>query len=213
VLTPHLLDWLDPEALIQAFGAFALLGVVAVVIVETGLLVGFFLPGDSLLFTTGLLTATGFITAPIGLVAAAIGLAAFVGDQIGYGIGRRAGPHVFNRPGSRFFNHEHVERTAAFFDRYGGRAVVLARFVPIVRTFTPVMAGVGEMPYRTFVRYNLIGALAWGVGVTMLGYWLGGFTVVRDNVELILVAIVAVSFIPVVLELWRARRRERVTIS
>lgn len=213
MLTPHLLDWLDPEALIQAFGAFALLGVVAVVIVETGLLVGFFLPGDSLLFTTGLLTATGFITAPIGLVAAAIGLAAFVGDQIGYGIGRRAGPHVFNRPGSRFFNHEHVERTAAFFDRYGGRAVVLARFVPIVRTFTPVMAGVGEMPYRTFVRYNLIGALAWGVGVTMLGYWLGGFTVVRDNVELILVAIVAVSFIPVVLELWRARRRERVTIS
>ncbi len=201
------LDWLDPESLIQAFGAFAVLGVCAVVIAETGLLVGFFLPGDSLLFTTGLLTATGVIPTPIAVVALAIGVAAFVGDQIGYAIGRKAGPHVFNRPDSRLFKQEYVERTQHFYDTYGGRTVVLARFVPIVRTFAPVMAGVGTMRYRTFVTYNLVGAVGWGVGVTLLGYWLGGFAFVKDNIEFILIGIVAVSVVPVALEVLRARRR------
>jgi membrane-associated protein len=139
----QLLDWLDPEALIQSFGAFAVLGVCAVVVAETGLLVGLFLPGDSLPFTTGLLTATGVIRTPIAAVALAIGVAAFVGDQIGYTIGRKGGPRVFNRPDSRFFKQEYVTRTQHFYDRYGGRTVVLARFVPVVRTFAPVMAGVG----------------------------------------------------------------------
>ncbi len=206
----QLLDWLDPETLIQSFGAFAVLGVCAIVIAETGLLVGFFLPGDSLLFTTGLLTAAGVIQAPIGAVALAIGVAAFVGDQIGYAIGRKGGPHVFNRPDSRFFKQEYVTRTQHFYDRYGGRTVVLARFVPVVRTFAPVMAGVGRMRYRTFVTYNAVGALTWGVGVTLLGYWLGGFPLVRDNIEVILIAIVAVSFVPVASEVLRARRRPRV---
>jgi membrane-associated protein len=211
-----LLDWLDPETLIQAFGAFAVLGVCAVVIAETGLLVGFFLPGDSLLFTTGLLTATGVITTPIAVVALAIGVAAFVGDQIGYAIGRKAGPHVFNRPDSRLFRQEYVDRTQHFYDTYGGRTVVLARFVPIVRTFAPVMAGVGRMRYRTFVTYNLVGAIGWGVGVTLLGYWLGGFAFVEQNIEFILIGIVAISVVPVALEVLRARRRPqeaRVAIS
>jgi membrane-associated protein len=211
-----LLDWLDPETLIQAFGAFAVLGVCAVVIAETGLLVGFFLPGDSLLFTTGLLTATGVITTPIAVVALAIGVAAFVGDQIGYAIGRKAGPHVFNRPESRLFRQEYVDRTQHFYDTYGGRTVVLARFVPIVRTFAPVMAGVGRMRYRTFVTYNLVGAIGWGVGVTLLGYWLGGFAFVEQNIEIILIGIVAISVVPVALEVLRARRRPqqaRVAIS
>ncbi len=209
----QLLDWLDPETLIQSFGAFAVLGVCAVVVAETGLLVGFFLPGDSLLFTTGLLTATGVIQAPIAAVALAIGVAAFVGDQIGYAIGRKGGPHVFNRPDSRLFKQEYVTRTQHFYDRYGGRTVVLARFVPVVRTFAPVMAGVGRMRYRTFVTYNAVGALSWGVGVTMLGYGLGGFPVVRHNIELILIAIVGISFLPVMAELLRARRRARVGVT
>lgn len=206
--TVQLLDWLEPENLIGAFGAFAVLGVCALVIAETGLLVGFFLPGDSLLFTTGLLVATGVIRTPIAVVAIAIGIAAFVGDQMGYGIGRKAGPRVFARPESRFFKQEYVERTQHFYDRYGGRTVVLARFVPIVRTFAPVMAGVGRMPYRTFVTYNVVGAVGWGVGVTLLGYWLGGLPFVKDNIEVILIGIVAVSLVPVGLEVLRARRRQ-----
>jgi membrane-associated protein len=202
-----LLDWLDPENMIRAFGAFAVLGVCAVVIAETGLLVGFFLPGDSLLFTTGLLTATGVIRTPIAVVALAIGVAAFVGDQMGYGIGRKGGPRVFNRPESRLFKQEYVERTRAFYQRHGGRAVILARFVPIVRTFAPVMAGVGGMPYRRYVGYDVVGAILWGIGVTLLGYWLGGFAFVKDNIEFILIGIVAVSVIPVALEFLRSRRR------
>jgi membrane-associated protein len=205
----QLFEWLDPENLIRAFGAFAVLGVCALVIAETGLLVGFFLPGDSLLFTTGLLVATGVIQTPIAVVALAIGVSAFVGDQIGYGIGRKGGPKVFSRPDSRFFRQEYVDRTQHFYDRYGGRTVVLARFVPIVRTFAPVMAGVGGMRYRTFVTYNLVGAVGWGVGVTLLGYWLGGFPFVKDNIEYILVGIVAVSLVPVLLEVQRARRRAK----
>lgn len=113
---------------------------------------------------------------------------------------------MFNRPDSRWFREEYVERTHTFFDRYGPRTVVLAPFVPIVRTFTPVMAGVGRMRYRTFVAYNLVGALAWGVGVTLLGYWLGGLAFVRDHLEVILVTIVAVSFLPVSHEVLRSRR-------
>jgi membrane-associated protein len=204
-----LLDWLDPENMIRAFGAFAVLGVCAVVIAETGLLAGFFLPGDSLLFTAGLLTAAGVIRTPIAVVALAIGVAAFVGDQMGYGIGRKGGPRVFNRPDSRFFKQEYVERTHEFYERHGGRAVILARFVPIVRTFAPVMAGVAGMPYRRYVVYDVVGAILWGIGVTLLGYWLGGFAFVTDNIEVILIGIVAVSVIPVGLEFLRARRQPK----
>ncbi len=203
----QLLDWLDPENMIRAFGAFAVIGVCAIVIAETGLLAGFFLPGDSLLFTAGLLTAAGVIQTPIAVVALAIGVAAFVGDQMGYAIGHKGGPRVFNRPDSRFFKQEYVDRTRHFYDRYGGRAVIMARFVPIVRTFAPVMAGVAGMPYRRYVAYDVVGAVLWGIGVTLLGYWLGGFAFVKDNIEFILIGIVAVSVVPVLLELLRARRR------
>lgn len=204
-----LLDWLDPENMIRAFGAFAVLGVCLVVLAETGLLVGFFLPGDSLLFTTGLLTAAGVIRTPIAVVALAIGVAAFVGAQMGYAIGRKGGPRVFNRPDSRLFRQEYVDRTREFYERHGGRAVILARFVPIVRTFAPVMAGVGGMPYRRYVAYDVVGAILWGVGVTLLGYWLGGFAFVKDNIEFILIGIVAISVVPVGLEFLRSRRRRQ----
>lgn len=202
-------SWLDPEYLIGLFGAFAVLGVCIIVFVETGLLVGFFLPGDSLLFTTGLLVATDVIQTPIWLVAPAIGIAAFIGDQVGYNIGRVSGPKVFARPNSRFFRQEYVDKTHAYFERYGGRTIVLARFVPIVRTFAPVVAGVAKMPYRTFVTYNIVGALLWGVGVTMLGYFLGQFEFIKANIEIVLIVIVVVSFIPIFIEFIRHRRNNK----
>jgi membrane-associated protein len=202
-------EWLAPENLIGAFGAFAVLGVCAIVFIETGLLVGFFLPGDSLLFTAGLLVATDVIQTPIWIVAPLIALSAFIGDQVGYQIGRASGPKIFNRPNSRLFRQEYVDKTSEYFERFGGRTIIIARFVPIVRTFAPVVAGVGHMRYRTFVTYNIIGALLWGVGVTLLGYWLGQFAFVQKYLEPILIAIVLFSVIPVAVELLRARRNGR----
>jgi membrane-associated protein len=202
-------DWLDPEHLIRSFGHLAVLGVCLVVFAETGLLVGFFLPGDSLLFTAGLLVATGVIDTPVWLLAVLVFVAAFVGDQTGYLIGRKAGPRIFNRPDSRLFKQEYVDKTYAYFDRYGARTIVIARFVPIVRTFAPVAAGVGRMDYRTFATYNVFGALLWGVGVTLLGYWLGQIEFVRHYIEPILLGIIALSLVPVAVELLRARSSRR----
>jgi membrane-associated protein len=198
-------SWLDPEKLIETFG---MLGVLGIVFVESGLLVGFFLPGDSLLFTAGLLSSTGTLP-DLWILLITIPLAAIAGDQVGYAIGRRAGPAVFSRPDSRFFHHEHVERAQAFFDRYGPRTIVLARFVPIVRTFAPVTAGVARMRYRTFLAYNIVGGVLWGVGVTLLGYYLGQFEWVKANIEFVLIAIVGISVTPMLFELTRARGRAR----
>jgi membrane-associated protein len=172
------------------------------------LLVGFFLPGDSLLFTAGLLSSTGVLP-PLWVLLVTVPLAAIAGDQVGYLIGRRAGPAIFSRPESRLFHHEHVERANAFFERYGGRTIVLARFVPIVRTFAPVCAGVARMRYRTFVAYNVVGGILWGAGVTALGYFLGQVELIAANIEVALVAIVGVSLIPVLVELYRGDRRRR----
>lgn len=202
-------DWLDPDTILRWFGPLAVLGVLAIVFIETGLLVGFFLPGDSLLFTAGMLAATGFISTPLWLLCLLIFVAAFAGDQTGYLIGRTAGPKVFSRPESRLFKQEYVDKTYAYFDRYGGRTIILARFVPIVRTFAPVAAGVGKMRYRTFIAYNAVGALLWGVGVTVLGYWLGQITFVQENIEFILIGIVGLSVIPIVVELLRAKSAKR----
>jgi membrane-associated protein len=197
--------WLDPDFLIKTFG---LVGILAIVFVESALLVGFFLPGDALLFTAGLLSSAGRLPAlPVLLLT--IPIAAVIGDQVGYMIGRKTGPAVFNRPGSRFFGHQQVEKAHAYFERYGPRTVVIARFVPIVRTLVPVMAGVAGMRYRTFVTYNVIGAVAWGVGVTTLGHYLGRVDFVRANIELIIVGVVLLSWIPIGIELTRARLRVR----
>ena len=196
-------SWLDPENLIRTFGT---LGILAIVFIESGLLVGFFLPGDSLLFTAGLLSAAGVLP-PIWVLLVTIPLAAIAGDQVGYAIGRKFGTPLFDRPDSRFFKREYVDRSAAFFERHGPKTVVLARFVPIVRTFVPVMAGTSRMQYRVFVTYNVIGGVLWGVGVTALGYFLGGIDFVKDNIEPILIAIVLISVLPVFFELFRAGRR------
>ena len=197
-------EWMSPDALVGA----GLLVLLIVVFVESGLLVGFFLPGDSLLFTAGLLINTQDVL-PLWLVLVTVPLAAIAGDQVGYLIGRKAGPHIFNRPDSRFFQQEYVDKAYAYFERYGARTIVLARFVPIVRTFAPVVAGVSRMHYRTFVTYNVLGGVLWGAGVVLLGYFLGGITFVADNVEPIILGIVALSVLPIVLEVLRARREHR----
>jgi membrane-associated protein len=196
-------SWLDPETLIEAFG---MLGLLTIVFVESGLLVGFFLPGDSLLFTAGLLSANDTLP-DIWVLLVTIPIAAIAGDQVGYLIGKNAGPRIFNRPESRFFHHEHVDRAEAFFERYGPRTIILARFVPIVRTFAPVLAGVGRMRYRTFLTYNIVGGVLWGLGVTTLGYHLGQVDTIKANIEFVLIGIVGLSLIPVFLELNGARRR------
>ena len=199
-------SWLDPGQLIETFG---LIGILVIVFAECGLLVGFFLPGDSLLFTAGLLVARDDIKQPLWLVCVLICVAAVAGNQVGYLIGRKAGPAVFNRPDFRFFKQQYVDKSYAFFDRYGPRAIVLARFVPIVRTFIAVTAGVGRMDYRTYTTYSLIGGVLWGAGVTILGYSLGNVDFVADHIELILIGIVALSVIPILFEVLRQRSKSR----
>ena len=203
-------DWLNPDVFLRnpALGPWAILLICGIVFVETGLLVGFFLPGDSMLFTAGLLVATGALDVSLPLFAVLIFISAFAGDQVGYLIGRKAGPPIFNRPDSRFFRQEYVQKAHAFFERFGGRAVVLARFVPIVRTFVPVIAGVAHMHYRFFVLFNLMGALMWGVGVTMLGFWLGQYAWVGENIDIIFIVIVLISVLPIGIELLKARGRK-----
>ena len=198
-------SWLAPEYFI-GLGLVALL---VVVFVETGLLIGFFLPGDSLLFTAGLLVAEGTFDIPLWVLLVTVPLAAIAGDQVGYTIGRQAGPRVFNRPDSRLFQQEFVDKAYGYFERYGPRTIVLARFVPIVRTFAPVVAGVSRMHYRTFLIYNVVGGVLWGAGVTALGYFLGQVAFVRSNVEIIILAIVGLSVLPILFELLRARREHR----
>jgi len=198
-------SWMDPAHLIQSFGTYALWGVAAVILIETGLLFPF-LPGDSLLFTAGLFAGGEYITMPVWAVALILGVAALIGPQSGYWIGRGVGPRIFNRPDSRFFKQAYVDRTHAFFDKYGGRAIVLGQFVPFVRTYIPVAAGVGKMPYRRFASFNIVGALAWGVGVTLLGAWLGHFSLVREHIEIALVLVVFVSLIPIMVETIKHRR-------
>lgn len=172
-LPAALIPWLDPENLIEGFGAFALLGICFIVFAETGLLVGFLLPGDTLLIITGVLTFSGVITFDIWWVCLAIAVAAFLGGEVGYIIGHRAGPKIFERKETGLFSIENVRRTNRFFERFGGLAVIIARFVPIVRTFTPVAAGVGHMNYKKYSLYNAVGALIWGAGLTLAGWALG----------------------------------------
>ncbi|MFE7135352.1 DedA family protein [Streptomyces sp. NPDC057638] len=198
-------SWLDPDQLI---GTFGLIGVLVIVFAESGLLIGFFLPGDSLLFTTGLLVTTGKLDdLPLWAVCALIVVAAVTGDQVGYLFGRKVGPALFTRPDSRLFKQENVEKAHVFFEKYGPKSLVLARFVPIVRTFTPIIAGVSRMDYRSFVVFNVVGGVLWGAGVTLLGAALGRVDFVHQHIEKILILIVLLSVLPIAIELLRARSR------
>ena len=197
----------DPRHLISTFGT---VGVVAIIFAETGLLVGFFLPGDSLLFTAGLLSAPSVhkpVHLNLAVVLPGVFVAAVVGAQVGYLIGRRAGPAVFRRPESRLFKGEYVDRARAFFDDHGARTIVLARFIPVVRTFANVLAGAARMEPRTFTRFNLAGGFVWSIGITLAGYFLGRTVPNIDRYLLPVVAVIVVlSVVPVALE---ARRRTR----
>ncbi|GAA2691578.1 DedA family protein [Streptomyces lunalinharesii] len=199
-------QWLNSDYLITTFG---LIGVLLIVFAESGLLIGFFLPGDSLLFTTGLMVTTNKIDNPLWLVCVLVVLAAVLGDQAGYLFGRKVGPALFTRPDSRLFKQENVEKAHAFFEKHGPKSLILARFVPIVRTFTPIIAGVSRMQYRSFIVFNIIGGTLWGAGVTLLGAALGNVEFVHKNIEAILVGIVLLSVIPVAIEFLRARAKSK----
>ena len=201
-------SWLDPQILLDNLGSAALWGTALILFVECGLFV-FFLPGDSLLFTVGLLVGRGSIDQPLWLVCLVLTIAAFAGNVVGYEIGRKAGPALFRRPDSRFFKQKYIDQTVGFFDKYGARAVILARFVPIVRTFITVTAGVGRMDRRKFFGYSAIGAVLWATGITVLGYFLGSVPFIAANLEVILLLIVLVSVLPAIVEVLRARSNKR----
>ena len=212
-------DFLKPEWWFEKAGRAALPVVASIIFAESGLLIGFFFPGDSLLFFTGFLTSSAArdsstfnelaVHVPsLWIVLVVLAIAAIAGDQVGYIFGRQVGPSLFKRPNSRLFKAENVVKANAFFERHGPKSIVLARFIPIVRTFTPIVAGIANMRYRTFVIYNVLGGLLWAVGVTTLGHFLGEIEFVRNNIEYAIVAVIAVSLVPVAIELYRHRRHQ-----
>ena len=195
--------------LLATLGPVALVLMMVVAFAETGILAGFLLPGDTLMFSAGVLLAAGAVHLPIWLALVAVTVAATAGDQVGYLVGRRFGPRLLNRPKSRFLSPRHLERARIFFARYGSRAVVLARFVPLVRTMTPVVAGVGQMSRPRFALYNLAGAAAWAVLTLGGGYWFGAIPLVADHLDVIAFAMVGLSLLPVLVTLWRSRASRR----
>jgi membrane-associated protein len=194
---------------LETMGPVGLLVVCLIIFAETGLLVGFFLPGDSMLFLVGLNLASIWQEVPIWLACLLISVSGLAGDQTGYWIGRRVGPAIFNRPKSKFFNTKNVDRAHKFFERYGSKAVILAHFVPIMRTFVPVAAGVGNLSWRKFTTYNVVGVVLWGTGVTLLGFFLGKIPFVTEHVELVTLAFIGLSFIPIGLEILKALRNKK----
>jgi len=188
-------------------GWVAYVALFAVVFSETGLLVGFFLPGDSFLFTIGVVAGLGaldIIKINVVLMAAAI-----LGDSTGYCIGRNTGPKIFSRPDSRFFKQEYVTRTKRFYERYGGKTIVLARFVPIVRTFAAFVAGVGQMPYLKFLPFSLCGGIGWVALMTTAGFWLGRVPLVKQNFDKVVLLIIFLSLLPTIIEVFKARREKQ----
>ena len=206
MLVGEILQYLDPEFLITAFGT---IGLIVIVFAETGLFFGFFLPGDSLLFTAGLLASLPdtYFSVPFWLLVVSICLAAIVGDSVGYWFGDRVKEKLFTKDDSLFFKKQYAEQAQIFFERYGVKSLVIARFIPIVRTFTPIVAGVGKMDYGKFLIFNIVGGILWGAGVTSLGYFLGQrFPQLRDYLWVVIVVIILVSFLPVIWEVYKKRR-------
>jgi len=198
---------MSPEKLIETFGT---IGLFVIIFAESGLLIGFFLPGDSLLFTAGLLASQGKFGLSLPVLLIGCFIAAVAGDQVGYMFGQKAGPALFRRENSRIFKQQYVQRANEFFERHGKKTIVIARFVPIVRTFAPILAGVGNMRYRSFVMFNVIGALLWAVGVTTAGYVLGDTIPDIDKYLLpIIGVIILLSVLPPAIEILRHRRRAK----
>ena len=201
---------ISPNHLLDSFG---LAGLLVIIFAECGLLIGFFLPGDTLLFAAGLLLAIGRLHTPLWAFVVLVPLAAIAGNLVGYWIGYRAGPRVFDRPNSALFKPVYVERSQAFFERFGSWTIILARFVPIVRTIATVMAGVSKMRFRLYLLYSVIGGVVWTLGVLLAGYWLGHIEFVRKHVEPlidpILICVVLLSALPMTIHWLRSRRRGR----
>ncbi|MDE2188827.1 MAG: VTT domain-containing protein [Patescibacteria group bacterium] len=192
----------SPIVIIKAVG---LIGVLFIIFAESGLFFGFFLPGDSLLFTAGFLASQGLLS-PAGLFIGAA-VAAILGDSVGYTFGRHVGRRIFTKENSFFFNKKHIERSERFYEKYGKKTIILARFVPIVRTFAPILAGVGQMKYRTFLSYNIIGGILWSVGVSILGYALGAtIPNAGSYITPLVIVIIIISLVPVVREYWMSRK-------
>ncbi len=209
-LITHLIDFVmhidvHLDLMIQQYGLLVYLVLFVIVFCETGLVVTPFLPGDSLLFAVGAFAARGSLALPVGLLVLAA--AAILGDTANYWIGAVVGPKVFHKENVRFLNRKHLQRTHEFYERYGGKTIVIARFVPIVRTFAPFVAGIGKMTYGHFLAYNVIGGVAWVVGFVMTGFWFGNIPVVKRNFTFVIFAIIVVSVLPAVIEVIRQRAR------
>ncbi|HET6747000.1 MAG TPA: VTT domain-containing protein [Candidatus Saccharimonadales bacterium] len=211
---------IDVQSILSSMGV---LGVLLVIFAESGLLIGFFLPGDSLLFTAGFLVNVGILHFNIHALVALLFVAAVLGDSVGYTFGRRIGRRLFTRPNSRLFKQENIQRAEAFYEKYGGKTIIIARFIPVVRTFAPIVAGVGKMNYTTFLAYNLIGGILWAGGITYLGYFLGSwFTSLGLDIDQVILPVVAliilISIAPALIHLlkdkeqratfWDATKRE-----
>ncbi|OGE81665.1 MAG: hypothetical protein A2826_01525 [Candidatus Doudnabacteria bacterium RIFCSPHIGHO2_01_FULL_43_23] len=195
------MEFFELETFIKTIG---LLGVIGVIFAETGLLIGFFLPGDSLLFTAGFLASRDFLNFPGLLIGSFI--AAVVGDSVGYAFGKRVGPAIFRKEESFFFSKENINRARVFYERHGGKTIILARFMPVVRTFAPILAGVGRMSYTHFLAYNIVGGLFWTVGLTTLGYFLGSILPDPDKYILPIIGLIIIlSILPAVIHALRDR--------
>lgn len=204
-----LLSYLDPRTLIATFGPFAYLGLFAVIFAESGLFFGFFLPGDSLLLTAGLIAYEGHLS--LWILMPLLFVAAVLGDNVGYWFGRKAGPPLFNREESLLFKRKNLLAARAFYEKHGGKTIMLARFMPFIRTFAPIVAGAVEMRYRKFMIFNLLGGLLWAVGVTLAGYWLGSLfspEVLDKYFLLIVVVVIFLSVLPTAIHLWNENRQE-----
>jgi membrane-associated protein len=199
--------WFNPEYLLTQFGAYVIVGLCLVIFIESSIFP--VLPGDSLLFTAGLFVAQGSIHTPLWLVCLLVSVAALLGNAVGYFIGYQAGPALFKRPDSRFFKREYVDKTHAFLEKHGPKAVVLARFVPFVRTFITWIAGVGRMDAKKYFTYTIIGGILWAAGITALGHVLGNISFIKNNIEAIFILIVLVSVVPLLVEYARNRRERK----
>jgi membrane-associated protein len=196
---------LEPKHLIETVG---LIGIFGVVFAESGLFFGFFLPGDSLLFTAGLLASQGYFS--ISLLVLGAMICAILGDSVGYAFGKKVGPALFSREDSLLFKKQHAIKARDFYEKYGVKTIILARFIPIIRTFAPIVAGIGDMKYRTFITYNVIGGVLWVSSMTLLGYFLGSTVPGIDKyLHYIIIGIIFVSFIPVFIEVIKAYKEKK----
>jgi len=203
------------DYLLNLFGIYTYFALFFIIFAETGLAVGFFLPGDSLLVVCGLFAAAGKLNVWIMLVS--LFVAAVVGDGVGYYSGKKVGPAIFSRPKSRFFNPNHLRKAHQFYEKHGGKTIILARFVPIVRTFAPIVAGAADMRYRDFVFYNLLGGFLWVTSMLFAGYFLGGVVEnalgikLDEHIDKVVIVVVFLSILPIIFEYWKARREKKLT--